>query len=235
MLIFEFIQRAWPHQRLFVPVVGTVTVQEFAEKLLCPGEGSCKERLHRQELNALNPQHVIFDLSCFSLPKISLGASAEQFRAIMWEVCGVTCCRHRTGLGLGSAGSCLSNSCALQKPHFWLAFPGPRQEIGQEAPKIMRILGVLNSFNHYLALTLFLVVPDPCRANAASHFCKELQNSKRNWNVGLSRTDQKWNFHFHGIWGRKQGRDFPTDTYCIREGFWYKKYNFLQLYHLLCG
>lgn len=33
VLIFEFIQRARTHRRVFVPMVGTVTVQEFAGKL----------------------------------------------------------------------------------------------------------------------------------------------------------------------------------------------------------
>lgn len=107
-------------------MVGAVTVQEFAEKLLCPGEGSCKERLHRQELNALNPQHVIFDLSCFSVPKISLGVSAEQFIAIMWEVSGVTCCRHRTGLGLGSAGSVSEQFLCLAKATFLIGISWPQ-------------------------------------------------------------------------------------------------------------
>lgn len=45
--------------------------------------------------------------------------------------CVGSCSRHRTGLV-----QCLSNSWALQKPHFPLAFPGSRQEMGQEASKI---------------------------------------------------------------------------------------------------
>lgn len=98
-------------------MVGTVTVQEFVETL-CPGEGGCKERLHPQELSALNPQHVIFDLSCFSPPKISQRASAERFIPIMWGVCGVTCCRHRTGLALGSVGSVSEQFLYLAKATF---------------------------------------------------------------------------------------------------------------------
>lgn len=88
-------------------------MQEFAGKV---GEGSCKERLHPQEWNALNPQPGIFDLSCFSPPKISLRANCEQFTAIMWEVCGVTC--SRTGLGLGSVGSESEQFLCLAKATF---------------------------------------------------------------------------------------------------------------------
>lgn len=181
---------------------------------LCPGEGSCKERLHRQESNALNPEHVIFDLSCFSPPKISLRANAERFIAIMWEVCRVMCSRHRAGLVLGTVGSVSEQFLCLAQATFpsCSAFPGYRQEIGQEAPKIVRVPVVIeenpwfprfpkSSFSPYS----FLVVPDPCRTNTASHFC----DSKKELEVGAEQERSELQFPFPWNLRQEAGQRLP--------------------------
>lgn len=169
-------------------------MQEFAGKVC---EGICKERLNCQEWNAKNG---IFDLSWFSPPKISLRANSEQLRAIMWEVCGVTCCR--TGLSLGRVGSEPEQFLCLAKATFltgisWLQTANRARgtQIMSVSVMIEENLGFLNSLHHNLALARFwesLIDAEPVLPQISVR-------AKRNWNVRLSRRDQSWNFHFHGI------------------------------------